>query len=44
MRDVRFLAGEEIIQADNVMPARDQAIAQMRTEKSGAAGHQDSFE
>ncbi len=41
MRDVDLLAGEEVVEADHVVPFIDQPLAQMRTQKSGAAGDQD---
>ncbi len=34
MLDIRFLAGKEVIQADDVVAFRDQPLAQMRAEKS----------
>ena len=38
--DVRFLAGEEVVQADHVVPLRDESFAEMGAEKAGPAGHQ----
>jgi hypothetical protein len=43
MKDVLLGAGKEIIQAQNVMPFFNQAVAKMGSQKSGAAGHQDTF-
>ena len=40
--DVRLLAGEEVVQADDVVPPLQQPLAEMRAEKAGPAGHQDS--
>src|SRR2546423_6549018 len=40
MLDVPFGAGEEIIRAENVLPGRHKALAQMRAEEACAAGHQ----
>jgi len=45
VRDVALRAGEEVVDADEVAARRQQAVAQMRAEKSGTAGNQDaSFE
>jgi len=44
VRDVRLLAGEEIVQADDVMPLGHKTIAQVRSDKTGAAGHEYSLE
>jgi len=38
MRDVLFASGEEIVEAEDVVPAFDQAIAQMAAEKPGPSG------
>ena len=38
MLDVGEVAGDEIVDRDDAMPFREQAIGQMGTEKSGAAG------
>jgi hypothetical protein len=38
MRDVRFLAGEKVIDADNVVPVVDEPLAEVRAQKTGAAG------
>jgi hypothetical protein len=43
MRDIAFVAGEEIIDAQHLMPIADQAIAEMRAEEAGPAGDQDAF-
>ena len=39
-----FLAGEEVVQADHVVALLDEPFAEMRAEKAGPAGHEDSFE
>ena len=44
MRDVGFLAGEEVIQADDVVALSDEPFAEVRPEKTGSAGHEDSFD
>ena len=44
MRDVGLLAGEEIVEADDVVSLLDQPLAQMRAQKAGPAGHQNAFE
>jgi hypothetical protein len=42
--DVRFLARDEIVQADDARLLRfEQRFAQMRSDESGAAGHEDIF-
>ncbi len=43
VRDVALAAGEEIVDTEHIVAAADQAIAQVRTEKAGAAGDQDAF-
>ena len=43
MLDIAARAGEEIVDADNVRAVRQQALAEMRTEKAGAAGDQYAF-
>jgi hypothetical protein len=43
MGDVALGAGEEIVDADEVGASLQQALAQMRTEKSGSAGHENAF-
>ena len=40
MRDVALGAGEEIVDADDVVAALQQALAQMRAEEPGPAGHE----
>ena len=40
MGDVVFRAGEIIVDAENVVAALQQLLAQMRTQKSGATGYQ----
>ena len=39
--DVALGAGEEIVEAHDLMAALDQPVAQMRAEKAGAAGDKD---
>ena len=41
MRDVRLLAGEEVVEADHVVSLLDQPLAQVRAQEAGPAGHQD---
>ena len=43
MRDVALGAGEEIVDADEIGAALQQALAQMRAEKAGPAGHQNAL-
>ena len=43
MGDVALGAGEEIIDADDVRAPLQQALAQMRAEEAGAAGHENTF-
>jgi hypothetical protein len=43
MRDVTLGAGEEIVDADEIGAALQQALAQMRAEKTGPAGHENAF-
>jgi hypothetical protein len=38
MRDVAFLAGEEIVEADDIVALIDQTLAQMRTQKARSTG------
>ncbi len=38
MDDVRLLAREEVVEADDVVPFRDQPFAEVGAEKAGAAG------
>ena len=40
MRDVVLAAGEEVVDAQHVVAVAQQALAQMRAEEAGAAGHQ----
>ena len=42
-RDVGFLAGEEIIDAHDIVPFVDQPLAQLRPQEPGAAGDQNAF-
>ena len=39
MRDVVHAAGDEIVQANDFVPAREEQISQVRAKKSGGAGH-----
>src|SRR5450755_1694784 len=43
MRDVVLVAGEEVVDAENVVAIRQQAFAEMRTQEAGPAGDQDSI-
>src|SRR5262249_19056237 len=43
MGDVALGAGEEIVDADEVGATLQQALAQMRAEKAGTAGHQNAL-
>ena len=43
MLDVAPRAGEEIVDADDFRALRQQAVAQMRAEEAGAAGHHDAL-
>jgi hypothetical protein len=38
MRDVALRAGEEVVDAQDIVAALDETIAQVRSEESGAAG------
>jgi hypothetical protein len=38
MRDVLLAAGEVIVEADDVVAARDERVAEMRAEEAGGAG------
>lgn len=42
MADVVFAAGEEVVEADDVVAVRYQTIAKMRTQEAGAAGDEGS--
>ena len=42
--DIGLLAREEIIEADHVVPGRDQSLAEMRTQESGTAGHKNTLD
>ncbi len=44
VRDVRFLAREEVIDADNVLPGLDKPVTEMGAEEAGAAGYEYSFD
>ena len=39
MADVRHIPGDQIVDRDDAMPFGQQAIGQMRSEKSGATGY-----
>ena len=43
MNDVVFLAGEKIIEADDIVALGDEAIAKVRAQKARAAGHENAF-
>jgi hypothetical protein len=43
MENVVFAACEEIVQADDVVALRKEMFAEMRAEKTGAAGDKDTF-
>jgi hypothetical protein len=43
MSDVGFLAGEEVVQTNYVVPFLDQSLAEMRTEKTGPAGNENTL-
>ncbi len=42
VRDVGEVAGEEVVDADDRMPARDQRFGQVRSDEAGGAGDDDS--
>jgi hypothetical protein len=44
VRDVRLLAGEEIVDANDVMSLVDQPFTQMAAEKTCAAGYQNPLD
>jgi hypothetical protein len=44
VRDVRLLAGEEIIDTDDVMSLLNQPLAQMRPKKTGPAGDENAMD
>jgi hypothetical protein len=41
--DVALGAGEEVIDADDVVPLGNEAVTQVRTEEAGASGDQDAL-
>ena len=43
MRDVVLVAGEEVVDAEHVVAFVDQPVAEMRAEKAGAAGDENSL-
>jgi hypothetical protein len=43
VRDVVLGPGEEIVDTQDVVTSGDQALAQVRAEKTGSSGHQDSL-
>jgi hypothetical protein len=42
--DVGFLGGEEVVEADDIVALGDEAIADVRPEEAGAAGHENAFD
>ena len=44
MADIGLLAREEIVEANDIMPLRNQPFAEMGAEKPGSAGHENAFE
>jgi hypothetical protein len=43
VRDVVLVAGEEIVDAEDVITLGQQAFAKMRTQEASASGDKDSF-
>ncbi len=43
MENVVFAAGEEIVEADDIVSLREETFAEMRSEKTGAAGDENPF-
>ena len=41
--DVALGTGEEVVEADNLMPLLQQAVAEMRAKETGASGNEDAF-
>ena len=44
MSDVALLAGKKIVQTDHVVAELHKSVAQMRTQKTGPAGHKHPFD
>ncbi len=44
VRDVRFLAREEVVHADDVLAGLDEPVTQVRTEKAGSAGDKNALD
>jgi len=44
MLDVALLAGKKVVQADDVVPLSDEAIAQVRAQKTSSARNQNAFD
>ena len=44
MHDVGLLAGEKIVDADDIVPLLNQSIAQMRPDKTSPASHDNALE
>src|SRR5262245_37464879 len=44
MLDVRLLAGEEVVNANDIIAARDEPIAEVRPEEAGAASDEDALD
>ena len=42
MRDIAFAAGKIVVEADDIMPLVDKAIAQVRPEETGPTGDKDA--
>ena len=44
VRDVVGVAGDEVVEPDDLVTVREKAIGEMRAEEAGAAGDQDSHD
>ena len=44
MGDIRLLAGEEVVHADNIVAVSHESLAEMAAEKSGTTSDQNPFE
>ncbi len=44
VRNVRLLAGKEIVQADDVVSGLNEALAKMRAQEAGAAGNENALD
>ena len=42
--DVCVLAGDEVVDADDLVPLREQQVGQVRAEKAGGAGDENTHE